>query len=54
MNALDNRGEIILIILNISSSVTRLFIQLVLIKIFPYKLHLKRAKGSKISLKIAI
>lgn len=52
MNALDNRGEIILILLiskYFPSPITRMFIHLVLIKIFPYDLELKDLKGSKVS-----
>lgn len=54
MNALDNRGEIILILLiskYFLSSITRLFTHLVLIKIFPYYLELKDLKGTKIRFK---
>ncbi|XP_019510018.1 PREDICTED: SUMO-activating enzyme subunit 2 [Hipposideros armiger] len=50
MNALDNRGEIILIFL-ISSPIRRLFTHLVLIKIFLYNLEVKDLKGSKIRFK---
>lgn len=44
MNALDNRGEIILILLiskYFSSPITSLFTHLELIKIFSYELELK-------------
>lgn len=54
MNALDNRGEIILIFLickYFPFPITRLFTHLVLIKVFSYELELKGLKGSKIRFK---